>query len=54
MNHSQNHSQNHSHGYFNNNVKFTGSAVEFPGDAMTALLYLVMLLMILARMTDVH
>ena len=33
--------------YFNNNVKFTGSAFESPGDAATILFQVVLLLMII-------
>ena len=38
---------NYSDPYFNNDVKFTGSAFESPGDAATFLLQLGVLLMII-------
>jgi hypothetical protein len=38
---------NYSPPYFNNNVKFTGSAFESPGDAATFLFQVVLLLMII-------
>jgi hypothetical protein len=34
------------------NVKFTGSAFEFPDDAVTALMYLVTLLLMLAWVNE--
>lgn len=38
---------NYSDPYFTNNVKFTGSAFESPGDAATILFQVVLLLMII-------
>lgn len=38
---------NYSDPYFNNNVKFTGSAFESTGDAATILFQVVLLLMII-------
>ena len=37
----------HSDPYFDNDVKFTGSAFESPGDAATILFQVVLLLMII-------
>lgn len=37
---------------FTNNVKFTGSAFETPGDAATILLQFVLLLMIILGLED--
>jgi hypothetical protein len=47
-NHNQTQAMNHtSPSYFNNHVKFTGSAFESPGDASTVLFQVVLLLMLI-------
>jgi hypothetical protein len=43
---------NYSDPYFTNNVKFTGSAFEFPDEARTIMLYLATLLFMIIWIND--